>query len=85
MKKFVTASFCCFCVVINVIGQTEIDTLYYDRNWKGCEKPFAAYYRVYALSPDNNLHYHTEQLIVNQPLTLSIRTIPSPEATTLKR
>lgn len=55
MKKFVTASFCCFCVVINVIGQTEIDTLYYDRNWKGCEKPFAAYYRVYALSPDNNL------------------------------
>ena len=37
------------------IGQTTLDTLYYDKDWKGCEKTFATYYRIYALSTDNNL------------------------------
>lgn len=37
------------------IGQTTLDTLYYDINWKGCEKIFATYYRIYTFSTDNNL------------------------------
>lgn len=35
-------------------GQAEVDTLYYDKDWKGVEsKAFAAYYRVMACSDDS--------------------------------
>lgn len=55
MKKFFIAILSCFYTANVVIGQTTLDTLYYDKDWKGCEKTFATYYRVYALSADNNL------------------------------
>ncbi len=55
MKKFFIAILSCFYTANVVIGQTVLDTLYYDKDWKGCEKTFATYYRVYSLPTDNNL------------------------------
>lgn len=55
MKKFFIVIWVCLCMANTVIGQTTIDTLYYDKDWKGCEKTFATYYRVYMLSTDSTL------------------------------
>lgn len=56
MKKFYVAIVGCFCAVNMVLGKTTtLDTLYYDKDWKGCEKTFATYYRVYTLPNDNNV------------------------------
>ncbi len=38
----------CFCVANINLAQTT-DTLYYDRNSKGCDEAFATYYRIYSL------------------------------------
>lgn len=55
MKKFLWIILSCFCTINTVMGQTKVDTLYYDKNWKGCEKTFATYYRIYSQPNDNNL------------------------------
>lgn len=37
-----------------IIGQTEVDTLYYDKEWKVVgNKVFAEYYRVYPVIDDS--------------------------------
>ena len=54
MRKIFIVILSCFCTANVIIGQTTLDTLYYDRDWKGCEKVFATYYRIYTLPTDNN-------------------------------
>ena len=42
------------CATLPVIGQTTIDTLYYDKNWKKEEnKIFASYYRIVCSSDES--------------------------------
>jgi len=42
-------------MAIPAIGQSEIDTLYYDKDWKGVEnKAFATYFRIIPTSTDSN-------------------------------
>lgn len=55
MNKFSVVFLFCTCFVKFAFAQPKIDTLYYDKDWKGCEKVFAAYYRVYASDSDANL------------------------------
>lgn len=54
MKQFILFVFALM-VSADVFGQAEIDSLYYDKNWKGVEnKAFASYIRVIARSEDDN-------------------------------
>lgn len=55
MRKLFVIILSCFYSVNVVIGQISLDTLYYDKDWKGCEKTFATYYRIYTSSTNNNL------------------------------
>ena len=32
----------------------QLDTVYYDSNWKGCSPTFATYYRVMTVPTDDN-------------------------------
>lgn len=44
-----------FIVTFPVIGQVKIDTLFYDKNWKGVDnEAFATYYRIIYHSNDSN-------------------------------
>lgn len=53
MKKLVISVYLTF-MTIMVYGQVKIDTLYYDKNWKGVSsKVFASYFRVME-SPDTD-------------------------------
>jgi len=55
MKQVVTLLFIVFSIAIPVVGQSEIDTIYYDRDWKGVEnKAFATFYRVVYIPSDSN-------------------------------
>ena len=55
MKKCIVLLFIWLSMAIPTIGQCEIDTLYYDKDWKGVEnKAFATYYRVIPNSSDSN-------------------------------
>jgi hypothetical protein len=48
-----------FSITIPTIAQSELDTLYYDKNWKGVEnKIFATYYRVVPISSDSSSRKH---------------------------
>ncbi len=54
MKKAITL-FIGVSMTIQVFGQSEIDTLYYDADWKGVEnKAFATYFRIISTSTDSN-------------------------------
>lgn len=46
---------CLICFFDIAFSQSKIDTLYYDKDWKGCEQTFAAYRRVYSIPSDSNL------------------------------
>ena len=55
MKKALTLLFIGVSMAIPAIGQSEIDTLYYDKDWKGVEnKAFATYFRIIPTSTDSN-------------------------------
>ena len=55
MKQVVTLLFIVFSIAIPVVGQSEIDTIYYDRDWKGVEnKAFATFYRIVYIPSDSN-------------------------------
>ncbi|MCD8288106.1 MAG: hypothetical protein LUC18_04620 [Porphyromonadaceae bacterium] len=52
MKKLIISLLTVF-AVLPVIGQTKLDTLYYDKNWKSISTPaFASYYRVLERTSD---------------------------------
>ena len=55
MKNNAVLLFIGILIAIPTIGQSKIDTLYYDKDWKGVEnKAFATYYRIIPTSSDSN-------------------------------
>lgn len=55
MKKILTLLVVGLSATMPVMGQAEMDTLFYDKEWKGVEnKAFATYYRVLSHSNDTN-------------------------------
>lgn len=55
MRKLILMCSCLICFFDIAFSQSKIDTLYYDKDWKGCEQTFAAYRRVYSIPSDSNL------------------------------
>ena len=55
MRKLILMCSWLICFFDIAFSQSKIDTLYYDKDWKGCEQTFAAYRRVYSIPSDSNL------------------------------
>ncbi len=55
MKRIFVLLTLCLSIAFPSVAQMKIDTLYYDKDWKGVEsKAFATYYRIIATSGDSN-------------------------------